>query len=109
MGSAAPAGGFSKLRCFGVCLDQRSGFQRIFRMGFEVGFEARCPYAECPEGPALAKCPDVMPRHPQPTAQLRALPATTPFVGPEDLARRVGRDSLAPITELPVFPAPAEA
>ena len=35
-----------------------------------------------------------MPRHPQPTAQLRAVPATTPFVGPEDLARRVGRESL---------------
>jgi histidinol-phosphate aminotransferase len=35
-----------------------------------------------------------MPRHPEPTAQLRAVPATTPFVGPEDLARRVGRDSL---------------
>jgi histidinol-phosphate aminotransferase len=35
-----------------------------------------------------------MPRHPLPTAQLRAVPATTPFVGPEDLARRVGRASL---------------
>src|SRR5487761_2681432 len=35
-----------------------------------------------------------MPRNPQATAQLRAVPATTPFVGPEDLARRVGRESL---------------
>ena len=35
-----------------------------------------------------------MSRNPQPTAQIRAVPTTTPFVGPEDLARRVGRDSL---------------
>jgi histidinol-phosphate aminotransferase len=35
-----------------------------------------------------------MPRNPQATAQIRAVPTTTPFVGPEDLARRVGRESL---------------
>ena len=35
-----------------------------------------------------------MPRVPKTTEQLRAVPATTPFVGPEDLARRVGRASL---------------
>jgi histidinol-phosphate aminotransferase len=31
---------------------------------------------------------------PQPTPQIRDVPATTPFVGPEELARRVGRTSL---------------
>lgn len=35
-----------------------------------------------------------MPREPKTTAQVSAVPATTPFVGPEDLARRVGRASL---------------
>ena len=32
--------------------------------------------------------------HPQPAPQIHAVPATTPFVAPEELARRVGRDSL---------------
>jgi hypothetical protein len=41
---------------FRVCLDQRPSFLRVFRMSFEVGLEARGPYAECPECPALAKC-----------------------------------------------------
>jgi histidinol-phosphate aminotransferase len=31
---------------------------------------------------------------PQPAAQVAAVPAVTPFVAPEELARRVGRDSL---------------
>lgn len=35
-----------------------------------------------------------MSTHPQPAAVVRAVPATTPFVGPEELARRVGRASL---------------
>jgi histidinol-phosphate aminotransferase len=35
-----------------------------------------------------------MNREPQPTAQIAAVPATTPFVAPEALARRVGRTSL---------------
>jgi histidinol-phosphate aminotransferase len=35
-----------------------------------------------------------MSQHPQPTAAIRAVPATTPFVAPEELARRVGRSSL---------------
>jgi histidinol-phosphate aminotransferase len=34
------------------------------------------------------------PRLPQPTPQIAAVPATTPFVAPEELARRVGRESL---------------
>ena len=34
------------------------------------------------------------PRVPQPTAQVAAIPAMTPFVAPEELARRVGRDEL---------------
>jgi histidinol-phosphate aminotransferase len=33
-------------------------------------------------------------RSPQPTAQVAAVPATTPFVAPEELARRVGRSEL---------------
>jgi histidinol-phosphate aminotransferase len=33
-------------------------------------------------------------QHPQPAPQIRAVPATTPFVAPEELARRVGRESL---------------
>jgi histidinol-phosphate aminotransferase len=33
-------------------------------------------------------------RLPQPTPLVAAVPATTPFVAPEELARRVGRDSL---------------
>jgi histidinol-phosphate aminotransferase len=32
--------------------------------------------------------------HPQPAPAVRAVPATTPFVAPEELARRVGRASL---------------
>jgi histidinol-phosphate aminotransferase len=32
--------------------------------------------------------------HPQPAPAIRAVPATTPFVAPEELARRVGRSSL---------------
>jgi histidinol-phosphate aminotransferase len=32
--------------------------------------------------------------HPQPAPAIRAVPATTPFVAPEELARRVGRASL---------------
>ena len=32
--------------------------------------------------------------HPQPAAAIRAVPATTPFVAPEELARRVGESSL---------------
>jgi histidinol-phosphate aminotransferase len=35
-----------------------------------------------------------MSQHPQPAAAIEAVPATTPFVAPEELARRVGRDSL---------------
>lgn len=35
-----------------------------------------------------------MPIFPQPTEQIRAVPATTPFVAPEELARRAGRKSL---------------
>jgi histidinol-phosphate aminotransferase len=35
-----------------------------------------------------------MSQHPQAAAAIRAVPATTPFVAPEELARRVGRDSL---------------
>jgi len=35
-----------------------------------------------------------MPSRPQPTAQVAAVPAVTPFVAPEELARRAGRDSL---------------
>jgi histidinol-phosphate aminotransferase len=35
-----------------------------------------------------------MSQHPQPAAAIRAVPATTPFVAPEELARRVGRSSL---------------
>jgi histidinol-phosphate aminotransferase len=35
-----------------------------------------------------------VPPYPEPTPQIRAVPATTPFVGPEELARRVGRSSL---------------
>jgi histidinol-phosphate aminotransferase len=34
---------------------------------------------------------------PQPTPQIRDVPATTPFVAPEELARRVGRESLVRI------------
>jgi histidinol-phosphate aminotransferase len=34
---------------------------------------------------------------PQPTPQIREVPATTPFVAPEELARRVGRTSLVRI------------
>ena len=34
------------------------------------------------------------PRLPQPTAQVSAIPAMTPFVAPEELARRVGRAEL---------------
>jgi histidinol-phosphate aminotransferase len=34
---------------------------------------------------------------PQPTPQIRDVPATTPFVSPEELARRVGRTSLVRI------------
>jgi histidinol-phosphate aminotransferase len=34
------------------------------------------------------------PRFPQPTAQVAAIPAMTPFVAPEELARRVGRGAL---------------
>ena len=34
------------------------------------------------------------PRVPQPTAQVAAIPAMTPFVAPEELARRVGRTEL---------------
>jgi histidinol-phosphate aminotransferase len=34
---------------------------------------------------------------PQPTPQIRVVPATTPFVAPEELARRVGRTSLVRI------------
>jgi histidinol-phosphate aminotransferase len=33
-------------------------------------------------------------RLPQPTAQVTAIPSMTPFVAPEELARRVGRDQL---------------
>ncbi len=33
-------------------------------------------------------------RLPQPTAQVSAIPSMTPFVAPEELARRVGRDEL---------------
>lgn len=43
---------------------------------------------------AGAKGARPMPRDPQPTAQIAAVPAVTPFVGPEDLARRVGRAGL---------------
>jgi histidinol-phosphate aminotransferase len=32
--------------------------------------------------------------HPQPAPAIRAVPATTPFVAPEELARRVGRSTL---------------
>jgi histidinol-phosphate aminotransferase len=46
--------------------------------------------ARCEE----AKEADLMSRNPQATAQLRAVPTSTPFVGPEDLARRVGRHTL---------------
>lgn len=35
-----------------------------------------------------------MPKLPQPTRQIAAVPAVTPFVAPEELARRVGRTSL---------------
>jgi histidinol-phosphate aminotransferase len=35
-----------------------------------------------------------MPTFPRPTAQVDAVPAVTPFVAPEELARRVGRSSL---------------
>lgn len=35
-----------------------------------------------------------MHHHPQPAAAIRAVPATTPFVAPEELARRVGRTTL---------------
>jgi histidinol-phosphate aminotransferase len=35
--------------------------------------------------------------HPQPAAAIRAVPATTPFVAPEELARRIGRASLVRI------------
>jgi histidinol-phosphate aminotransferase len=35
-----------------------------------------------------------MSQHPLPAPAIRAVPATTPFVGPEELARRVGRASL---------------
>jgi histidinol-phosphate aminotransferase len=35
-----------------------------------------------------------MSQHPQPAAAIRAVPATTPFVAPEELGRRVGRASL---------------
>jgi histidinol-phosphate aminotransferase len=35
-----------------------------------------------------------MPTRPQPTPQIAAVPAVTPFVAPEELARRVGRSSL---------------
>jgi histidinol-phosphate aminotransferase len=35
-----------------------------------------------------------MSQHPQPAPAIRAVPATTPFVAPEELARRVGRTSL---------------
>jgi histidinol-phosphate aminotransferase len=35
-----------------------------------------------------------MNQHPQPAPAIRAVPATTPFVAPEELARRVGRSSL---------------
>jgi histidinol-phosphate aminotransferase len=35
-----------------------------------------------------------MSQHPQPAPAIRAVPATTPFVAPEELARRVGRSSL---------------
>jgi len=35
-----------------------------------------------------------MSQHPQPAPAIAAVPATTPFVAPEELARRVGRSSL---------------
>jgi histidinol-phosphate aminotransferase len=35
-----------------------------------------------------------LPRFPQPTAQVASIPAMTPFVAPEELARRVGRSEL---------------
>jgi histidinol-phosphate aminotransferase len=35
-----------------------------------------------------------MPTYPEPTPQVAAVPAVTPFVAPEELARRVGRTSL---------------
>jgi histidinol-phosphate aminotransferase len=35
-----------------------------------------------------------MEQRPEPTPQVRDVPPTTPFVGPEELARRVGRSSL---------------
>jgi len=35
-----------------------------------------------------------MSQHPQPAPAIRAVPATTPFVAPEELARRVGRATL---------------
>jgi histidinol-phosphate aminotransferase len=35
-----------------------------------------------------------MPSRPEPTPQVAAVPAVTPFVAPEELARRAGRDSL---------------
>ena len=38
-----------------------------------------------------------MKQHPEPAPAIRAVPATTPFVAPEQLARRVGRDSLVRI------------
>jgi histidinol-phosphate aminotransferase len=47
--------------------------------------------------------------HPQPAAAIRAVPATTPFVAPEELARRVGRSSLIRIgaNESAFGPSPA--
>jgi hypothetical protein len=38
-----------------VFFNQGPSLSRIFRVGFEVGIEARCPYAECTECPALPK------------------------------------------------------
>jgi histidinol-phosphate aminotransferase len=35
-----------------------------------------------------------MAQHPQPAPAIAAVPATTPFVAPEELARRIGRESL---------------
>jgi len=46
---------FAQKGSLGIRLDQRSGFQRIRRMSFEVGLEPRRPHTKRPERPALAK------------------------------------------------------
>lgn len=47
-----------------------------------------------PEAGAAGANARAMPRSPQPTAQIRSVASTVPFVGPEELARRAGLPNL---------------